>query len=117
MSDGSSPSEADESVVDDEKNVKAFVFFCQEGLGLPACSKTEEFGPKLAERLKAIKKTLDIQFRLVSLFFFAPGVFGRRGGREDSGEDHDIHILCNCLEVAFCKFHQREKIVIGTPAG
>lgn len=69
MSDGRSPSEADESVVDDEKNVKAFVFFCQEGLGLPACSKTEEFGPKLAERLKAIKKTLDIQFRFQVGFF------------------------------------------------
>ena len=44
--------------MDDEKSVKAFVFFCQEGMGVPPCQKTEEFGPKLAERLKALKELL-----------------------------------------------------------
>lgn len=47
--------QASSSIVETDKNLKAFVFFAQEGLGVPECKTPSEFGPAIAKALNEIR--------------------------------------------------------------
>ena len=58
------------SIIDSEQNLKAFVFFVQEGLGLPEVNTTGEFGPALSQLLKRLHPTLCLVGICFSLMMF-----------------------------------------------